>query len=67
MFAGVIRRNLLAKAWSRSDAFAARAKTEFALQRAGDPDEIVSTALYLAADATSFTTGAIIRVDGGTP
>lgn len=35
------------------------------LKRFGQPDEIVSTALYLASDASSFTTGANIRVDGG--
>jgi NAD(P)-dependent dehydrogenase (short-subunit alcohol dehydrogenase family) len=38
-----------------------------ALGRAGDPSEIVGTALYLASDASSFTTGAIIPVDGGKP
>lgn len=36
-----------------------------ALARAGRPDEIVGTALYLASEASSFTTGAVIRVDGG--
>jgi NAD(P)-dependent dehydrogenase (short-subunit alcohol dehydrogenase family) len=38
-----------------------------ALGRAGDPSEIVGVALYLAGDASSFTTGAVIPVDGGTP
>jgi NAD(P)-dependent dehydrogenase (short-subunit alcohol dehydrogenase family) len=36
-----------------------------ALSRWGDPKEIVPTVLYLASDASSFTTGANIRVDGG--
>jgi len=57
----------ISKGWSMSEEFAARAKVTIALQRAGDPKEIVSTALYLASDATSFTTGAVIRVDGGSP
>jgi len=35
------------------------------LQRFGKPDEIVGTALYLASDASSYTTGEVIRVDGG--
>ena len=35
------------------------------LGRAGDPDEIAPLAVHLASDASSFTTGAIIRVDGG--
>jgi NAD(P)-dependent dehydrogenase (short-subunit alcohol dehydrogenase family) len=36
------------------------------LQRFGKPEEIVGTALYLASDASSYTTGQVIRVDGGT-
>jgi NAD(P)-dependent dehydrogenase (short-subunit alcohol dehydrogenase family) len=33
--------------------------------RAGNPEEIVTTALYLASPASSYTTGSLIRVDGG--
>jgi NAD(P)-dependent dehydrogenase (short-subunit alcohol dehydrogenase family) len=39
----------------------------FALRRGGDPDEVVGTALYFASDASSFTTGQVLRVDGGIP
>jgi NAD(P)-dependent dehydrogenase (short-subunit alcohol dehydrogenase family) len=35
------------------------------LGRLGDPDEVAPLALHLASAASSFTTGAIIRVDGG--
>ena len=33
--------------------------------RPGRPEEIVTTALYLASPASSFVTGAIVRCDGG--
>jgi NAD(P)-dependent dehydrogenase (short-subunit alcohol dehydrogenase family) len=36
------------------------------LKRFGAPGEIVGTALYLASDASSYVTGQVIRVDGGT-
>ena len=36
------------------------------LRRAGSPEEIAATALYLASDAGGFTTGQTIVVDGGT-
>lgn len=39
----------------------------FALGRIGDPPEIVGAALYFASDASSFTTGSLLRVDGGMP
>ena len=35
------------------------------LGRAGNPPEIVTAALMLASPASSFTTGALLRVDGG--
>jgi NAD(P)-dependent dehydrogenase (short-subunit alcohol dehydrogenase family) len=35
------------------------------LKRLGQPAEIVGAALYLASSAASYTTGALIRVDGG--
>lgn len=35
------------------------------MQRFGRASELVSTALYLASDQTTFTTGQIIAVDGG--
>lgn len=36
-----------------------------AARRIGRPEEIASTALFLADDRSSFTTGSIIRLDGG--
>ena len=53
----------VSKSWD-AGAFAARTQ-RFALKRGGQPDEIVGAALYLASDASSYTTGAIVPVDGG--
>jgi NAD(P)-dependent dehydrogenase (short-subunit alcohol dehydrogenase family) len=53
----------ISKAWDL-DAFNQEAK-RYALGRGGEPAEIVGAALYLASDASSFTTGSILRVDGG--
>ena len=43
-----------------------RAKAQsYPLRRAGEPDEVVGTALYFASDLSSFTTGTVLPVDGG--
>ena len=49
------------------EAFEAAARSRHALQRGGQPDEIVGAALYFASDASSYTTGSTLRVDGGIP
>jgi len=36
------------------------------LGRGGRPDEVVAAALYFAGDGSSFTTGAVLKIDGGT-
>ena len=53
----------ISKAWDL-EAFNARAKSTYALGRGGEPHEIVGAALYLASSASSYTTGALINIDG---
>jgi NAD(P)-dependent dehydrogenase (short-subunit alcohol dehydrogenase family) len=53
----------ISKAWNL-EAFNQQAQ-RFALRRGGQPDEIVGAALYFATDASSYTTGSVLRVDGG--
>ena len=55
----------ISKAWDM-EAFERRAKSSIALRRGGEPEEIVGAAVYLASRASSFTTGAVLAVDGGT-
>ncbi|MEU5846167.1 SDR family NAD(P)-dependent oxidoreductase [Saccharopolyspora shandongensis] len=54
----------ISHAWDL-DAFAERARTSIALGRGGEPGEVVGAALYFASAASSFCTGAILRLDGG--
>lgn len=51
----------IAKAWTEE----AREATDSAIGRPGRPDEIVTSALYLASPASSFVTGTVLRCDGG--
>ncbi len=53
----------ISKAWNL-ELFEQQAKW-FALKRGGQPHEIVGAALYFASDASSFTTGSILKIDGG--
>lgn len=54
----------ISTAWDL-EAFARMAKNSIPLQRGGEPHEIVGAALYLASSASSYTSGSIIKVDGG--
>jgi NAD(P)-dependent dehydrogenase (short-subunit alcohol dehydrogenase family) len=51
----------IANAWPEG----MEAATPAALGRYGEPEEIVTSVLYLASEHSSFTTGSVIRVDGG--
>jgi len=54
----------ISKAWDL-ETFKKGAKVTIPLQRGGEPDEVVGAALYFASDASSYTTGAILKIDGG--
>ena len=51
----------ISKAWPEE----MRQTAANALGRPGNPEEVVTTALYLASDASSFVTGAVVACDGG--
>lgn len=53
----------ISRAWSPE----MRERCDNAVGRPGRPEEIVTTALYLASDHSSYTTSSLIKVDGGLP
>ena len=65
---GAIDTPLLARSFGRrADPDAAReaSRTRHPLGRFGRPEEVAEAALYLASDASAFTTGVALPVDGG--
>lgn len=56
----------ISKAWDL-DMFDQHVASRMALRRAGQPEDVVGAALYFASGASSFCTGALLRLDGGTP
>lgn len=65
---GAIDTPMLRRSFARhanSDEVREASRNRHAMKRFGHADEIAQTALHLASDASSFTTGTVMVVDGG--
>ncbi|MCA1468991.1 SDR family oxidoreductase [Bradyrhizobium sp. IC3195] len=65
---GAIDTPMLRRSFARhanSDEVREASRSRHAMKRFGVPEEIAQTALHLASDASSFTTGTVMVVDGG--
>ena len=61
---GLVRTDFAKALWENPEIYAATV-SKYPLRRIGEPDEIAGTAVLLASDAGSFTTGQTIVIDGG--
>lgn len=62
---GFVKTPLAGDAFDEGTETRAEIDRQTPMERVATPDEMVGGALYLASDAASFTTGEVIRVDGG--
>jgi NAD(P)-dependent dehydrogenase (short-subunit alcohol dehydrogenase family) len=65
---GAIETPMLKRSFARhadSDAVRETSRNRHAMKRFGKAEEVAEAALYLASDASSFTTGTVLPVDGG--
>lgn len=61
---GLVKTRLSEALWSNPEMEQTIVRMK-ALGRMGKPDELVGAALYFASDASTFTSGAVMNVDGG--
>lgn len=54
----------ISKAWDM-EVFAKRAEEQIPLGRGGQPEEVVGAALYFASAAATYTSGSVLKIDGG--
>ena len=62
---GGLKGHVAGKSQQQNPLFKKQYSQKTPLKRLGKPEEIASTALFLASDASSYITGATIMVDGG--